>query len=237
MILRSGFAFSGSHIAGLRRKIVSSNRLKAVVGLPGGFVPYSGVTFIALFFDKYDKNQKELMFVDLSKEKCRDTSVGIRTFEFNSYAIEVLEKGLSGIETDCSKKVLISELEKDDFNLTTSRYVLSKKESAAQQQILKGDTKLADVVDIYRAQASKSEEDGAIYYEVSASDINAAGIIENPEKELILSQTSPVLKNKIQKDDIVFAAFCFEIGSITVGIVSSEYSFIKGISKEGSILV
>lgn len=221
IILRSGFAFSGSYIAGLRRKIVSSNRLKAVVGLPGGFVPYSGVTFVALFFDKYDKKQKEIMFIDLSKDKCRDTSVGLRTFEFNYYAIEVLEKGLVGIETDCSKKVLISELEKDDFNLTTSRYVLSEQDVAAQQQILKGDTKLADVVDIYRAQASKTDENGDLFYEVSASDINNVGIIESPEKQLLLSKDSPVLKNKIKKDDIVFAVK----GSVgKVGLVTEEHS-------------
>lgn len=221
IILRSGFAFQGGNIAGLRRKIISSNRLKTVVGLPSGFVPYSGVTFIALFFDKYEKNQEELMFIDLSKDKCRDTSVGLRTFEFNYYAIEVLEKGLYGIETDCSKKVQISELEKEDFNLVTSRYVLSEQEEAAQQQILEGDTKLVDVVDIYRAQASKTESDGELFYEVSAADINAVGIIEKPEKQLILSQTSPVLKNKISKDDIVFAIK----GSVgKVGLVTEEQS-------------
>lgn len=205
----------------LKKKIINSHKLQAVVELPGGFIPFSGVSCLAWFFDCSRDNSKNIALIDLSSSECKDQKNSGRTlFEFNDYAIKNLTNGLNHQEDTLVKIVSLDEVSKNDFVLTPSRYVLSNEEQESRNKILKGDTKLSDVVEILRTQIIRPLDEGNTYYEVSAADINAMGVIENPSKQILQIEENIASKNLLKKDDIIFAIK----GSVgKVGLVTEDH--------------
>ncbi len=223
VITFSGLTNSGAKgYPDFRKKLLNSGKLFAVAELPGGFVPYSGVTCTALFFDCNQKENSHISFVDISRSECKDTKNSGRTqFEFNDYAVESLKKCLSNGKSELIEKISIDDISKNDFILTPSRYVLPKEVREARNKILEGDTKLSDVVEFYRTLTTKSEDQGEPYFEVSASDINQMGVIETPSKQILQTEDNVAKRNLLKKGDIIFAIK----GSVgKVGLVAEEHS-------------
>lgn len=221
LIFSVGFSFQNGGPEKLREQIINEKRLKAIVELPGGYVPNSNISSMAMFFDKTDDNQDSVMFISLADDTCKDKENSNRNKTvLNDYAISMLENGLKGIESELCRKVSFEEIEKNKYCLTPSRYVLSEEGRKAQQQILKGNVKLGDIAEFYRAQLTKPENEGNTFFEVSASDINPVGFVENPGKQILLSRDVSSLKNALKKGDIVFAIK----GSVgKVGLVTEEH--------------
>lgn len=203
-----------------REKIINTGKLQSVVELPGGFVPFSGLSCLAWCFDCNKNNNGNVTFIDLSRNECKDKKNSGRTlFEFNDYAIKNLTNGLNHKEDELVKNVSLNEIKANGNILTPSRYVLSKEEQEAKNKILQGDTKLSDVVEILRTQIIRPLDDGNTYYEVSASDINQMGVIENPSRIILQTEDNVSQRNLLKKDDIIFALK----GSIgKVGLVTEE---------------
>jgi type I restriction-modification system DNA methylase subunit len=221
LIFYLGFTFQAGSSEMLRKQIITEKRLKAIVELPGGFVPYTNVTSVVMFFDKTDDSQDSVMVMSLSDDTCKDkdNSNRYRTV-LNDYAVSILNKGLHCEESLFCKKVSFTEIEKNEFCLSPSRYILSAEEQAAKQQIIKGDTKLCDIATFHRVQAIRPENKGNTYYEVNASSINAMGFIDNPEKQICLTNENAASKNTLKKNDIVFAIK----GSVgKVGFVAEDH--------------
>lgn len=221
LIFSLAFAFQSGALEKLREKIINEKRLKAIVELPGGYVPNSNISCMAMFFDKTDENQDSVTFISLADDTCKDKEHSNRyKTVLNDYAISMLENGLKGIESELCRKVSFEEILKNKYCLTPSRYVLSEEGRKAQQQILKGNVKLGDIAEFYRAQMTKPENEGNTFFEVSASDINSVGFVENPGKQILLSKDVSELKNALKKGDIVFAIK----GSVSkVGLVTEEH--------------
>jgi len=221
LIFSVGFSFQNGGPEKLREQIINEKRLKAIVELPGGYVPNSNISSMAMFFDKTDDNQDSVMFISLADDTCKDKENSNRNKTvLNDYAISMLENGLKGIESELCRKVTFEEIQKNKYCLTPSRYVLSEEGRKAQQQILKGNVKLGDIAEFYRAQMTKPENEGNTFFEVSASDINPVGFVENPGKQILLSKDVSELKNVLKKGDIVFAIK----GSVgKVGLVTEEH--------------
>lgn len=221
LIFQLGFTFQTGGSEALRKQIITEKRLKAIVEMPSGFVPNTNATCVAMFFDKTDVSQNSVMVMSLSDETCKDKDNSSRyKTVLNNYAVNILNKGLHGEESLFCKKVSFTEIEKNEFCLSPSRYILSAEEQAAEQKILKGDTKLCDIATFHRVQAIRPENKGNAYYEVNASSINAMGFIENPEKQICLTNENAASKNTLKKNDIVFAIK----GSVgKVGFVAEDH--------------
>ena len=58
LIFSLAFAFQSGALEKLREKIINEKRLKAIVELPGGYVPNSNISCMAMFFDKTDENRR-----------------------------------------------------------------------------------------------------------------------------------------------------------------------------------
>ena len=188
VITTTGLAFGMGKQAIFRKNIVDSKRLKAVVGLPSGMLPTSGVSCLALFFDAHSESQDSIMIMDLSSEQCKDLkNSGRNLFEFNEYACKALDSGLTCVESSIAKKVSIEEIIQNDYRLDPSIYVISEENDKNREQILKGTVKLGDIVDFCRVTPSKGEAEGEEYYEVSASDIDSTGFVKHPTKQILLS--------------------------------------------------
>ena len=206
VIVSLGFTFRLGNTAKIRNEVLDTRRLQAVAELPTGFLPNSGISCAALFFAPKTDFQDSVMFINLSGGEFRDRERSSRMFTvLNSPAVEILKSGLAGTEYELCKKVSYSEIESGGNVITPSRYVLSAEVQSSQEQILKGSTRLSEIVDFVRVQVGRRENEGELYYEVTAGDINPAGLVEQPERAIHLSKDNPALKSQLRQNDLIFA--------------------------------
>lgn len=204
----------------LRKKIVSSKRLKAIIRLPSGFLVGTSISPIALVFESQDVSSEIVSFLDLnSKEYIENGKSGRKFAQLNQKAQDEIENALNDKADSLSLKVALSEINTDnDFNLDIGRYQATIEEEASLEGI---DTvTLEEIAEIYRAQASRSEENGDKYYEISALDIDPLGNINIPKKEICVNKGSRTLKNLVHKGDIVLA---IKGSTGKVGLVEAEH--------------
>ena len=206
VIVSLGFTFRLGNTAKIRNEVLDTRRLQAVAELPAGFLPNSSISCAALFFAPKTDFQDSVMFINLSGGEFRDRERSSRMFTvLNSPAVEILKSGLAGTEYELCKKVSYSEIESGGNVITPSRYVLSAEVQSSQEQILKGSTRLSEIVDFVRVQVGRKENEGELYYEVTAGDINPAGLVEQPERAIHLSKDNPALKSQLKQNDLIFA--------------------------------
>ena len=206
VIVSLGFTFRLGNTAKIRNEVLDTRRLQAVAELPTGFLPNSGISCAALFFAPKTDFQDSVMFINLSGGEFRDRERSSRMFTvLNNPAVEILKSGLAGNEYELCKKVSYSEIESGGNVITPSRYVLSAEVQSSQEQILKGSTRLSEIVDFVRVQVGRKENEGELYYEVTAGDINPAGLVEQPERAIHLSKDNPALKSQLKQNDLIFA--------------------------------
>ena len=206
VIVSLGFTFRLGNTAKIRNEVLDTRRLQAVAELPTGFLPNSSISCAALFFAPKTDFQDSVMFINLSGGEFRDRERSSRMFTvLNNPAVEILKSGLAGTEYELCKKVSYSEIESDGNVITPSRYVLSAEVQSSQEQILKGSTRLSEIVDFVRVQVGRKENEGELYYEVTAGDINPAGLVEQPERAIHLSKDNPALKSQLRQNDLIFA--------------------------------
>ena len=206
VIVSLGFTFRLGNTAKIRNEVLDTRRLQAVAELPTGFLPNSGISCAALFFAPKTDFQDSVMFINLSGGEFRDRERSSRMFTvLNNPAVEILKSGLAGTEYELCKKVSYSEIESGGQVITPSRYVLSAEVQSSQEQILKGSTRLSEIVDFVRVQVGRKENEGELYYEVTAGDINPAGLVEQPERAIHLSKENPALKSQLKQNDLIFA--------------------------------
>lgn len=206
VIVSLGFTFRLGNTAKIRNEVLDTRRLQAVAELPTGFLPNSGISCAALFFAPKTDFQDSVMFINLSGGEFRDRERSSRMFTvLNSPAVEILKSGLAGTEYELCKKVSYSEIESGGQVITPSRYVLSAEVQSSQEQILKGSIRLSEIVDFVRVQVGRKENEGELYYEVTAGDINPAGLVEQPERAIHLSKDNPALKSQLRQNDLIFA--------------------------------
>ena len=206
VIVSLGFTFRLGNTAKIRNEVLDTRRLQAVAELPTGFLPTSGISCAVLFFAPKTDFQDSVMFINLSGGEFRDRERSSRMFTvLNNPAVEILKSGLAGNEYELCKKVSYSEIESGGNVITPSRYVLSAEVQSSQEQILKGSTRLSEIVDFVRVQVGRKENEGELYYEVTAGDINPAGLVEQPERAIHLSKDNPALKSQLRQNDLIFA--------------------------------
>ena len=206
VIVSLGFTFRLGNTAKIRNEVLDTRRLQAVAELPTGFLPNSSISCAALFFAPKTDFQDSVMFINLSGGEFRDRERSSRMFTvLNNPAVEILKSGLAGTEYELCKKVSYSEIESGGNVITPSRYVLSAEVQSSQEQILKGSTRLSEIVDFVRVQVGRKENEGELYYEVTAGDINPAGLVEQPERAIHLSKDNPALKSQLRQNDLIFA--------------------------------
>ena len=205
VIVSLGFTFRLGNTAKIRNEVLDTRRLQAVAELPTGFLPNSGISCAALFFAPKTDFQDSVMFINLSGGEFRDRERSSRMFTvLNNPAVEILKSGLAGTEYELCKKVSYSEIESGGNVITPSRYVLSAEVQSSQEQILKGSTRLSEIVDFVRVQVGR-KENGELYYEVTAGDITPAGLLEQPERVIHLSKDNPALIRQLKQNDLIFA--------------------------------
>lgn len=119
-ILPHGVLFRGQAEGDIRENLIKNNLLDAVIGLPFNLFTNTGIPVCILVFKKNRVN-KDILFIDAQKDFVKDKSKNIMTSE---HVLKVIDtyNNRSDIEK-YSRKVSISEIEENDYNLNIPRYI------------------------------------------------------------------------------------------------------------------
>lgn len=119
-ILPHGVLFRGQAEGDIRQNLIKNNLLDAVIGLPSNLFTNTGIPVCILVFKKNRVN-KDILFIDAQKCFVKDKSKNIMTSE---HVLKVIDtyNNRSDIEK-YSRKVSISEIEENDYNLNIPRYI------------------------------------------------------------------------------------------------------------------
>nr|DAS09870.1 MAG TPA: N-6 DNA Methylase [Caudoviricetes sp.] len=119
-ILPHGVLFRGQAEGDIRENLIKNNLLDAVIGLPSNLFTNTGIPVCILVFKKNRVN-KDILFIDAQKDFVKDKSKNIMTSE---HVLKVIDtyNNRSDIEK-YSRKVSISEIEENDYNLNIPRYI------------------------------------------------------------------------------------------------------------------
>ena len=112
--------FRGQAEGDIRRKLIEDNLLDAVIGLPSNLFTNTSIPVCILVFKKNRANT-DILFIDAQKDFIKDKSKNIMTSEQVLKVIETYNN-----RSDISKysrKVSISEIEDNDYNLNIPRYI------------------------------------------------------------------------------------------------------------------
>ena len=119
-ILPHGVLFRGQAEGDIRQNLIKNNLLDAVIGLPSNLFTNTGIPVCILIFKKNRVN-KDILFIDAQKGFVKDKSKNIMTSEHVLKVIDTYNNS-SDIEK-YSRKVSISEIEENDYNLNIPRYI------------------------------------------------------------------------------------------------------------------
>ncbi len=208
-IVPAGLAFQNTgRISMLRKTLVESKRIAAIAELPSGFVAGTFIKTIILLFDGKGAEHEDILMIDLSDAKYKDEELSSRaSFVLNEKAVSVFQDALRGNLGEKCEMASLEKIANDRYSLLPSKYAMSEETKLYLKRLAEFPCSktLGEIATIYRAQATKSEEIGNEYFEVGASDINEYGFVKAPEKIIRLAPESKCLKNRINKNDIIFS--------------------------------
>lgn len=143
VVVGNGFLFrTNSREAALKQVLIEKHGLMAVMALPRGTYPRSGVAMSVLVFDQaqaYGPAERGVRFID---------AAGIED------AVQVFDLLTTPTPGQHAVDIPYLQVRESGFNLSVDRYVLDPEAQASRDLLESRDTvRLADVAEIFRAQA------------------------------------------------------------------------------------
>lgn len=131
IILPHGVLFRGGQEELIRRNLIKSGYIEGVIGLPANLFYGTGIPACIIILDKKDaKNRKSIFMIDASEYFVKEGNKNrLREEDIK----KITDTYLNRIEIDCySKNVLISDVEKEEYNLNIPRYIGSFDDDVVQ---------------------------------------------------------------------------------------------------------
>lgn len=134
VIVPHGVLFRGGAEGKIREQLLKENIIDAVIGLPAGLFQTTGIPVAVLVIDRSrekggaNEKKKDVLFIEASKEFKQGKAQNTLTEE-NIVKIFDTYKKRKDIEK-FSRKVSISEIEENEYNLNITRYVDTFEEEA-----------------------------------------------------------------------------------------------------------
>lgn len=162
VIVPHGVLFRGSSEGKIREQLIKENLLEAVIGLPANLFFGTGIPAAILIFNKGKGNNKDVLFIDASREyqegknqnrlrEDKDIKHIVDTYKaFKDAAPLTTEEG-AVIENKYAYRATLKEIEENDYNLNIPRYVDTFEEetpvdiAATQVEITRLKSELAGV--------------------------------------------------------------------------------------------
>lgn len=119
-ILPHGVLFRGQAEGDIRQNLIKNNLLDAVIGLPSNLFTNTGIPVCILVFKKNRVNN-DILFIDAQNDFVKDKSKNIMTSE---QVLKVIDTYNNRSDIDkYSRKIGVSEIEENDYNLNIPRYI------------------------------------------------------------------------------------------------------------------
>jgi len=186
VLVPQGVLFRGARDYDLRVSLVEKGYLDAVIQLPQGMLPNTGISTAILVIDKQREKESPVFFYDASSQgPIKEDTQGQREFfgTWSSITREVLEK------TTSRHALMVSaeEIKASHFDLSVSRYVRGPATKAVFE--LRDTQPLSAIAKLIRAQPLKEESppSGDTFKVVGGRDIGHGGSVSAPIQELTLS--------------------------------------------------
>lgn len=131
IILPHGVLFRGGQEKLIRRNLIKSGYIEGVIGLPANLFYGTGIPACIIILDKKDaKNRKSIFMIDANEYFVKEGNKNrLREEDIK----KITDTYLNRIEIDCySKNVLISDVEKEEYNLNIPRYIDSFDDDVVQ---------------------------------------------------------------------------------------------------------
>lgn len=189
-VVQNGFLFRTSQSEReLKEDVIRKGWLSAVIALPAGLLSSVSLPINLLIFDK-EQTSKSVLFVDASTDRFFETRKDKRSSRNRLICTdEIASLYASRQEGKRSKIVSKEDCEKNDYDLSPSRYVLSSEQEQSEQFLSTQETlPLSEVAEIIRGQAVKVGTERLQHWllEVGGSDIGQDGLVRSPGKEVFV---------------------------------------------------
>ncbi|MDJ1472446.1 type I restriction-modification system subunit M [Xanthocytophaga flava] len=162
VIVPHGVLFRGSSEGKVREQLIKENLLEAVIGLPANLFFGTGIPAAILIFNKGKGNNKDVLFIDASREyqegknqnrlrEDKDIPHIVNTYKAFKTATPLTTDTGMVIEDKYAYRATLKEIEENDYNLNIPRYVDTFEEEtpidikATQAEIERLKDQLADV--------------------------------------------------------------------------------------------
>lgn len=204
VLMPVGFSFRAGSEEKFRKYLVESNYLKALIQLPSSMHTGTSIETTLYVIDKKKENSNVLFF-DLRNEKFI-TKNGRQTILRNIDEIVGLYSQF--IDDENISIVDAIEIEKNNYNLSIDRYVLSKEAQEIKNKISAYDlVKLKDIADVKKCQTVKENVNFESICEISPSDFSFAGYTYKAQKQKRIDiSSSPFKTYKLEPFDILLSA-------------------------------
>jgi len=160
-IVPHGVLFRSSSEGKIRKKMIEDNLLEAVIGLPSNLFYGTGIPAAILIFNKGKGNNKDVLFVDASRDyeegkkqnRLRMEDILAIVDTYNDFKSGKSIKGETGVvlKDKYAYRATYAEIDENDFNLNIPRYVDTFEEEEpvdikkVQGEIVQLESELADV--------------------------------------------------------------------------------------------
>jgi type I restriction enzyme M protein len=127
VIVPHGVLFRGGAEGKIREQLLKENIIDTVIGLPAGLFQTTGIPVAVLVIDRSrekggaNEKKKDILFIEASKEFKQGKAQNTLTEENIAKIFDTYKKR-KDIEK-FSRKVSISEIEENEYNLNITRYV------------------------------------------------------------------------------------------------------------------
>lgn len=127
VVVPHGVLFRGAREGKIRQHMIDENLLDAVIGLPANLFPTTSIPVAILVFDRAreaggaEKNRKDVLFIDASKEFMPGKNQNILSEEYLEKIVKTY-KERKDVEK-YAQITTIDEIRENDYNLNIPRYV------------------------------------------------------------------------------------------------------------------
>lgn len=141
VIVPHGVLFRGSSEGKIREQLIKGNLLEAVIGLPANLFFGTGIPAAILLFNKGKAENKDVLFIDASREYQEDKNQNrlrqediqhiVETYKVFKASAPLATSEGAVLEDKYAYRATLNEIEENDYNLNIPRYVDTFEEEAS----------------------------------------------------------------------------------------------------------
>jgi type I restriction enzyme M protein len=184
VLVSNSILFSSGSERRLRKELVESGYVEAVIALPAGLLANAALPLSILILNAKERFETiRMVNCDKDRYKIRESRTRIKLDRIQ----EIAELGNFGFDSEDMWEGHVDAVIRNDWNLMPSRYVQAPEMAKLDRALASTDMRqLSDVTTILRPIANNQDADLAPAFEVGAADIFDNGYIPPPTKTVTI---------------------------------------------------